>query len=203
MSQAGEINTAAGPVPPTVATQYTTDNGTAVPALNILDIRGIDSSSAFVSPNTNSGNNNNVNGIVVIGGATQTGASNRVDVQLTNRIHGSAITTDGATPQALFMFDLGSTAGSFLFVNYLTFYDPVDGIGGSIVAYAYATTNGTFVPAAPNIAGAFDAFDPGLGGVVFDMSFPGGFPNNYVPQVTGVAGKTINFKLITTYTFVS
>lgn len=40
MSQAGQLNENNEPIPPEVATEYVTNSGTAVPALNILEVLG-------------------------------------------------------------------------------------------------------------------------------------------------------------------
>ena len=45
-------NLAAGPVPPSVATSYVTDNGTAIPAANILNVLGGAGTSTSGSGNT-------------------------------------------------------------------------------------------------------------------------------------------------------
>lgn len=207
MSQAGIINTSSGPVPPSVATSYTTDNGTAVPVANILDIRGIDNSTAFINPNTNLANNNNPSGIIVIGGATQTGAVNRVDVQLSNRLHGTATTTDATTQQAFYTFLLGSVPGTYFFQNYLTYFDVTDQKSGAAIFYTCVRTNGISVGPGPNVffvgdSKSFDAFEPGLGTVVFQADFSV-ISNAYRPYVTGLVGKTIDWQLVTTYNFVS
>lgn len=52
MSQAGDISAISGPVPPTVATTYVTDDGNAVPVANILNVLGGDGATTSGSSNT-------------------------------------------------------------------------------------------------------------------------------------------------------
>jgi len=80
--------TVAGSLPPSVPTQFNTQNGIATPSGNILIVNGFDSIE------------NNNNGIITKGGVDGTGTVNEVDVVLTNRIVLTTTTAD-ATPTTL------------------------------------------------------------------------------------------------------
>jgi hypothetical protein len=175
-----------GGLPGNVPTSFVTDIGTVIPASNVVNINGGETTT------------NNNNGIQVI--ANPTGSNNEV-VQLTNRITATGVTTDGTTPVTLFTFPLGVTPGVYVFTNQLAIFDKTDSLGSGFVSYftvrttgAAATLLGYDTPL--NIEeGALDAL-----GVENNISIAG---NSFSIIVTGLAGKTIDYFALTTYIFVS
>ncbi len=179
MSQAGQNNSAMGPLPPTVPTSFVTDLGTAVPAANVLNVPG---GSSVV---------NNDNGLMT------TGSGNTLTVELTNRQTGTVTTTD-ATPTTIITFALGAAPGVFYFRGSLAAFDKTDVAGG---AYDYTSGVRTTGAAGVELGTEFkDEFEElAMENSDFNVIVSG---NNFVVQVIGLAGKTIDWNADLNFRFV-
>lgn len=183
MSQAGIINTSTGPVPPAVATQYVTDvNSPAIPALNILNVIG-----GSTSANTSFG--------IRTDGSS---ASNTLTVQLTNRTNNSVVTSN-ATPTAITTFALGATPGVYTFDIQISSFNTTDTLGAGYSIFGSVRTTG----AAGVLIGTPDKIvNEEVGDTACDATLTVA-GNNAIIQVTGIAAKTINWRAVSTYVFVS
>lgn len=176
-------NLAAGPVPPSVAQSYVTQDGTAVPAANILIVNGFDSIE------------NNDNGIITKGGVAGTGTANEVDVVLTNRISVTATTSDGGgqTQEVLLMTPTNGTTLNFecVFIGYDTAND--EAAGGDQEGLARKLAG---VVSIVGINDSFDQSDAGLNAVDWNVIADGA---DLKAEFVGVAGRTITWKATFTY----
>lgn len=171
-----------GPIPPTVATVYETDNGAAIPAANILNVYANDT------------NEDNDNGIQTIG------SGNTVTVQLTNRITGT-ITTHDAAATELISLNMGTTAGVYHLEGSLIAYNTTDVAGAAYTFSGAARTTG-----AVGIEIATESKDiyEEAAMVLCDFNFGvDALTNTAFIEVIGIALKDINWSVIATYRFVS
>jgi len=168
---------------PSVSTSFITDSGTAIPALNVLNLTGNDTDI------------NNDNGIRVI--ANPNGSNNAV-VQLTNRITGTITTTD-ATPTVLVTVPLGVTPGTYIATGDLTAYNLTDIAGGSYTFAGAAVTDGAVgTEIGTEVRNIFEQAAMSAADFTFAVS-----GNDGIVTVTGIAGKTINWNCLFYYRFVS
>lgn len=187
MSQAGIISTTLGPEPPDVPTSFVTQNGTAVPAANILIVNALDSTE------------NVDNGIITKGGVVGTGTANEVDVVITNRATGTVSTTD-ATITTILTLPLGATPGVFyVYGNVQAFNVSTPAGAGYSFTGAFRTTGaGTAVELGTEYHDTFQ--EPVLTASDIFASVSG---NNFILQIQGVVGLSINWNSLLEYRFVS
>lgn len=176
MSQAGDISATAGPVPPTVATSYTTDvndttivaadipapEGTSIPSGNVLRVSGDDGIKTVSTPNAAT---NNLTVRFVRGRTTTTGA------QTANLITQSILSNTTMTIQIIIS----------------GFSETNDGVGfyGTAVVKNVAGTASLI-----NTVDLIKNADTDLAGTTVTVTTSGG---NLLVNVVGVAGENIQW----------
>lgn len=170
------------PPPPTVATSYVTDvNSPAIPAANVLDVLGGQTTV------------NNLNGIRTDGSS----GGNVLTVQLTNRVQG-VISTNDATPTNAITFPLGATPGVYTLDGLISAFDTTDTAGaGYFFSSSIRTTGAAGIEIGTEFTSEFEevAMEPSDVAVLISG-------NNLLIQVTGIAAKAIDWLAQFTYTFI-
>ena len=174
MSQAAAISAS---ISPSVATTYTTDSGSAVPAANILNILGDDTTA----------NDND--------GIRTTGAGNTVTVQLTNRCQGTGSTV-GAVTADLVTLSLGATPGTYTLEARVAGFNAATPASAGYSLFATVRTTG----AAAVLVGTPDKIvneEAALAACDATVVVSG---NTAIIRVTGTAGLTVSWNTAALYT---
>jgi len=181
MSQAGIINTSSGPVPPTVATTYVTDvNSPAIPAANILNVIGGDTTA------------NDNNGLRTDGSS----GSNTLTIQVTNRIQGSANTV-GVVTTPIITFT-PTVIGTYAFEIRIAAYNETGSLGAGYALFATARFDGVN----SNLCGTADKVvneEGAMSGANVTFTVSGA---NILINGVGYAAQDINWSAVGLYTFV-
>ena len=170
-----------GPVPPSVATSYITDDGTAIPAANVLNVNGIDSIE------------NNSNGILT---RASPNLSDNLQIILSNRIRVTATTSDGGGQTQTVTVMTPSVSTGVTFVVSITGYDVTNNeiAGGELIGIARRSSGGTTTVVGTN--DTFDEADAGLMATDWDIVTDGTLLQ---AQFVGVAGRSISWSAVYIY----
>ncbi len=173
--------------PPAVATSYVTDDGTAIPAANILNVNGAGLPNPAII-------DDNDNGIETYANPD---LSDNLAIFLTNRKVGSGSTV-GAGTTDLFTQDLGAVPGTYNFQIYCSGFESTTPAGCAYVIFGAIRTTGaaaTILTTQELIADK----EAALLAAAISIVVSG---NNAIVRVTGVAGLTVNYKVLANYIFV-
>lgn len=184
MSQIIKTLTSGGPIPPNIPTSFVTQNGTAVPAANILIVNGIDSTE------------NNVNGIISKGGVVGTGTSNEVDLVLTNRIQGTTSTV-GVTTTPIITFT-PTVIGTYAIECRVAAYNITSSLGAGYSVFVAIRFDG----ANSNLTGVADIIVNEEGTMTNAKVTATVSGANILINGVGYAAQTINWSAVGLYTFV-
>lgn len=182
MSQIIKTLTSGSPIPPNIPTSFVTQNGTGVPAANILIVNGLDSTE------------NNANGIITKGGVVGTGTSNEVDVVITNRLQGTG-TTVGATTADLVTFDLGATPATYVVEANFAAFESTTPAGAGYSLFGTIRTTG----AAASLVGTPDKINNENAALIPSNADIIASGNNLILRVTGTAALTVNWSTVGYY----
>ena len=174
------VGVTAGSLPPSVPTSFVTDDGSAVPALNIINFLTDQTASNFDE------------------GITDTGSGNTVTHFLTNRQTGTVTTAD-ATITTILTFPLGAVAGTFYIYGNIQAFNAST---PSSAAYSFSAGYRTDGATATELGTEFhDTFqDAALTTSDIFLSASG---NNVLVRVQGVVGLSINWNCLLEYRMVS
>jgi len=144
-----------------------------------------------------------VDSVTGINGVVASPTTGNVVVQLANRVEGTAITTDAATPMTLLTVPLGGIAGTYLFTTQIVVFDVTDSLGAGYVSYNNVRTTG-IAAIIPQIGSSlvFEGEEGTLSGITVVETI-NSVANTFSIVVNGLASTTIHYRAVTTYIFVS
>lgn len=180
MSQAGVVNNQGTP-PPAVPTSFVLDVGTAIPAVNILNVNGVDSTE------------NNINGILT---NANPNLSNNMQIVITNRLQGS-VTTVGAVTSAIITFT-PTVIGTYAIECRISAYNTTSLLGAGYSVFGTIRYDGVN----SNLCGTLDKITNEEGTMTsanVTMTVSGA---NVLINAVGYAAQTINWLGVGLYTFV-